>query len=300
MRLRHFKFTGTRSHDGLERDLPARSGPDLIVAHGRYRAGKTTFLDTLACAKESLRPYGSPDARWSSLAKGGGAKVELDWEPSAAERDRLAISEPILSSEALLGRNGQGDDLSVPLAGLLGQPGDAETGAIHYLHDSRDLGGPLSFGADAALVQGRLTTRNSKFAVLYDVLDQPGYAAARSLASARLGELAPGLEIEGLRRQGTSFRVALRDAHSGGERALESLSASESQALLVALYFSRAPVVDSIVLVDAPELGFGDEGAVELVRALLRWTERTQLIVATASSAVREMPEVAHVVELGA
>jgi hypothetical protein len=129
------------------------------------------------------------------------------------------------------------------------------------------------------------------------VLDQGRFAAAKQLASQRFTELCPELEILGLQRFGASFYSMVKDKTTGAERRYDSLSSSERQAFLLALYTSRSPIVDSVVLVDAPELGFGD-GAVEYVRALLRWTSRTQIIVATSAAAVRAMPEVGHVIEL--
>lgn len=299
MRIRHFSFMGIRGLDGLRQDWPRSKDTDLIVVHGGFAKGKTAFLDTLAAAKECIAEYGSPDLRWDGLvgSSAGSAKVLLDWEPSDTERARMAISETLLPSEAILGR-AKTSDYSVTLKGLLEHGGDAQRGSMHYLHDTRELDAPLSYGADDASVRNRLTTRNSKFSEIYDLLDQPERAAARAVGIARFSELFPQLEIVGLRRSGTSFYPIIRNRETGVARYYDTLSWSERQAFLIALYTSRMPIFDSIVMIDAPELGFGDNGAVELVRALLRWTERTQLIVATASDAVRAMPEVAHVLEL--
>lgn len=298
MRIRHFSFMGVRGLDGLSADWPRSNDADLIVVHGRFASGKTAFLDTLAAAKELVGEYGSPDARWDSLvgSNTGAAKVRIDWEASEAERSRMALGDALLSSESILGKGAS--EGAVALKALLAEPGSADRGAVHYLHDSRELDAPLSFGAEDASVRNRLTTRNSKFSEIYDLLDQPERAAARTLGAARFSELFPNLEIVGLRRAGTSFYPVLRQRETGAQRYYDSLSSSERQAFLIALYSVRMQIVDSVVMIDAPELGFGDNGAVELVRALLRWTQRTQLIVATASDAVRAMPEVAHTLEL--
>lgn len=299
MRIRYFSFLGIRGLDGLQHDFPPKE-PDLVVVQGGFARGKTTFLDTLAASKESIADYGAPDARWDSLvgSSSGAAKIRIDWEPSEAERARAGVPDTLISSEAILGK-----PLSPPehprfLAALLAERGDAERGSIHYLHDGRDLSGPLSYGSAEAAVSERLTTRNTKFAELYDLLDQPQYAAARALGAKRFAELFPSIEVTGLKRTGISFTPGFRNRDSGAERTYATLSASEQQGFLMAYYTAKSPIVESVLLVDAPEIGFGDDGAVEVVRALLRWTTKTQLIVATASKAVRSMPEAGHVVEL--
>ncbi|HTJ84824.1 MAG TPA: hypothetical protein VL400_24060, partial [Polyangiaceae bacterium] len=217
---------------------------------------------------------------------------------SDEERTRMSVTDTLFSAECIVGSGRTTPAAPVALSAILAERGTATRGSVHYLHDTRDLEGPLAFGADDAALRMRLTSRNAKFGELYDVLDQPAFTAARKLASERFGELCPGFGIEGVRRFGTSFAPMITDASRGEARTADRVSTSERQAFLAALYTSRTPIVDSILMVDAPELGFGDRGAVDLVRALLRWTSRTQLIVATASDAVRDLPETAHVVEL--
>jgi len=300
VRVRRVAFQGVRRLDGLSRDLPRTGDTDLIVIHGRYGAGKTTFLDALAAAKEYVGPYGSGDVRWDSLvaSSGGAVKIVIDWEFLAAERARAALDDNLLTSESIIGRGLSAADPSKVLKGLLTQRPDTERGSIHYFHDSRDLSGPVSYGADEASFSDRLTSRNGKFADLYDVLDQPQRRPAREEGARRLSELFPAIEITGLRRTGISFVPIIQSRESGDERTYQQLSWSEKSAFITALYTAKAPIVDSVFMIDAPELGFGDEGAVDLVQALLRWSKQTQIIVATASKAVRSMREVAHTVEL--
>lgn len=298
MRIRGFTFSGVRGLDGLKKDLPG-SDSDLVVVFGKQGAGKTTFLDALAAAKEAVAEYGSPDSRWDSLPDSRGiAKITINWEASSNEQARFALADPLVQTESFLGRRG-GEPVEYPVSivGMLGEVGEGERGSVHYFHDSRALEGPIDFGADDAALRNRLTTRNSKFAELYDLLDQPEHAATKGLASTRFNELFPRLELGGMRRYGMSFHVMVQDKEGGAQRTFDTLSTSERQGLIMALYTARRPIVDSVLLVDAPEIGFGD-GAVDLIRALLRWTTKTQLVVATASGAVRSMPEVSHVVEL--
>ncbi len=299
MRIRHVSFMGIRGLDGLVASVPRSSDTDLVVAFGAYRSGKTTFLDTLAATKERIAAYGSPDGRWDALVAPGsaGAKVQIQWEASDQERTRYGLQDALLGTDVVFGPSAGVARHPIALQGILGEPGDATQGSLHYLHDTRDLEGPMSFGADDANMRLRLTTRNGKFADVYDVLDQGRLASAKQLATKRFTELCPNLEILGLQRFGASFYSIVRDRETGVERRYDTLSTSERQAFLLALYTSRSPIVDSVVLVDAPEIGFGDS-AVEYVRALLRWTTRTQVIVATSAGAVRAMPEVSHVIEL--
>jgi len=298
MRLRHFKFGGVRRLDGLSADLPRTQDTDLVVAHGSRGKGKTTFLDTLAACTERVTGSGAWDTRWDSLAPNGAAKISLDWEAAEEERARMALTDPLLSTEVILGAARSATDSPIALRGILGEQPTSTRGALHYLHDGRALEGPIAYGADEAAFRQRLLNRNTKFGNLYDMLDQSEMASARTLAAARLSELCPHLAIDGLRRFGTSFAPMIRDASESEARTADKLSASERQSFLLALYTSRVPIVDSVILLDAPEIGFGDAGAVDLVRALLRWTTRTQLIVATASDAVRSMPESTTTIEL--
>ena len=299
MRIRHLSFVGIRSLPSIKQGFPPSGASDLIVAYGKFACGKTTFLDTIAAAKERIAPYGSPDSRWDSLVAPSvpAAKVSIQWEASDVERARFALEDGLLPTEVVLGTAAGKERHPLSLQGILTDRGSATNGSIHYLHDTRDLDGPLSFGGEDASVRLRLTARNAKFAELYDVLDQSPLAAAKRLATERLSELCPNLEIVGMQRSGASLFSILKDRETGVERRLDTLSLSEQQAFILALYTSRYPIVDSIVLVDAPELGFGD-GAVEYLRALLRWTTRTQVIAATSVAAVRDMPEVGHVIEL--
>ncbi|NUP12615.1 MAG: hypothetical protein HOW73_41755 [Polyangiaceae bacterium] len=300
MRLRSFSFMGIRGLDGLRQDLPKSNNTDLVVVRGGYTRGKTTFLDTIAASKENIGAYGTPDGRWDSLVGSptGAAKVRLDWEVSDNEQVRAALPEAFLSSESILGKSLAPPEPPRVLKALLTQPPAPDAGSIHYFHDTRDLSGPVSFGAAETAFAERLSTRNSKFADLYDLLDQPEKRAARELGAARYSELFPHLEIVGLRRTGVSFVPVIRNRDTNTERSYAQLSSSERHAFIMALYTAKAPIVDSIVMVDAPEIGFGDEGAIDLVRALCRWTNRTQIIVATASRAVAAMPEVGNLVVL--
>mgnify|MGYP001551222975 CR=1 FL=1 len=187
MRIRHLHFVGIRSIDGLRADLPRKQDTDLIVVHGGPAAGKTTFLDTVAAAKERMSEAGAFDARWDALAAPGAstAKVTIDWELSPDEQSRMAVSDPRVSGEVILGGSGRGPvDYPLALRGILSDPGDAVRGSVHYLHDGRALEGPLPFGADDTAFRQRMMIRNAKFGNLYDVLDQGALASARSVLAA--------------------------------------------------------------------------------------------------------------------
>lgn len=300
MRIRHFSLIGIRCLDGLSRDLPRTKETDLIVLRAGYARGKTAFLDTIAAAKEAVANYGSPDPRWDALidSKTGAAKVQLGWELSEREVHDLGLADPLITSESILGDAKVKPEQNKNLKGLLGRRSDGKYGAVYYLHDTRGFSSPLSFGADEAAYAERLTARNAKFASLFDLLDLPGLASARALAASRIEELFPDVELGGLRRVGVSFEPYVTSRRTGKIRTFSELSSSEQQVFLAALYTSREPIVDSVVLVDVPERGFDDEGVVDYVRALIHWTTRTQIIVATGSRAVATMPEAAHVVEL--
>ena len=139
MRVRHFKLFGIRRLDGLSADLPRTQDTDLVVLHGGRGSGKTTLLDTLAACTERVTGSGAWDSRWDSLAASGPAKVALDWEAAEEERARFALTDPLLSTEIILGAARSATDSPVALRGILGEVGTPTRGSLHYLHDGRAL-----------------------------------------------------------------------------------------------------------------------------------------------------------------
>ena len=303
MRIRAIELQGVRGLPSRTWDFPRTSDADVIVVTGPCASGKTTFLDALVAAKEKVAPYGAGDSRWARLIPEGkrAAKVVLSWETDATERERLHLEEELVSTEAIIG-----DALAPParypkaITSLLGTLSDEPYGRVFYLHDTRQLPTPVSFGADESGRTHRLTSRNQKFVDVYPLLTLPELAQARARASQYLGSLFPDLEVKGVVLQSGTYEPMLASRGSGALRPFSTLSASERQATLIALHLARVEPARSVILVDTPELAFGEEGAVRLLRAMLSWGHDNQLILATASKSLASAVPASRLVELSA
>lgn len=303
MRIRAIELQGVRGLPSRTWDFPRTSDADVIVVTGPRASGKTSFLDAIVAAKEKVAPYGAGDSRWARLVPEGqrAAKVTLSWETDATERERVHLEDELFSTEAILGEAlGLPPRPSRAVTALLGTLSDEPHGRVTYFHDSRQLPTPVSFESDATGKTHRLTSRNLKFVDVYPVLARPELASARARASAHLASLCPDLEVKGLNLQGGSYEPMLGSRSSGALRPYSSLCASERQAALFALHVARVELARSVVIVDSPELGFGDDGAVDVMRAMLSWGHDNQLIFATASRALAAAVPPARVVELSA
>jgi hypothetical protein len=256
---------------------------------GPCASGKTTFLDALVAAKEKVAPYGAGDSRWARLIPEGkrAAKVVLSWETDATERERLHLEEELVSTEAIIG-----DALAPParypkaITSLLGTLSDEPYGRVFYLHDTRQLPTPVSFGADESGRTHRLTSRNQKFVDVYPLLTLPELAQARARASQYLGSLFPDLEVKGVVLQSGTYEPMLASRGSGALRPFSTLSASERQATLIALHLARVEPARSRDPRRYARARLRRRRAVRLLRAMLSWGHDNQLILATASKSL--------------
>lgn len=286
MRIRAIELQGIRNLPNKTWDLPSRSEADIVVVTGPRGSGKTTFLDAIIAAKEKVAPYGGADARWGNLLPSGqrSAKVRLFFELGKEERERLGAGDELVEIEAIFGesfaRNARPSRI---VQTLLGRWADEPHGRFVYFHDGRALNGPLQVAADRAAKTNALTTRNSKFAHVYDLLSDPSRGGDRERANTLLQVLCPTLTFLGISNAaGVQEPLLLR---ASGDRAHYSqLSSSEREAALFALAFVRPQINDSIILLDRPEAAFGDRGALELVNAILRFGPTNQLVLATGSA----------------
>jgi hypothetical protein len=301
VRLKAVELDGVRGLPDATFDFPPpkedEGALDIVAVTGAPGAGKTTFLDAIAAGKEGVVPYGLPDARWQWLVplQHSSCRIRLTFGLSEAERSRLRVDEREIEVEAILGeRSLRTPKLPRAFVQLLGTwSTDPSIGRIAYFHAERALPPPTgsSAPADAPV---RLAGDAARYARL-SALVAEGRHPALGRAS-RLLEEATGYAITGVAPY--RGRDELRFAKGGSGVFMSCLSASERQHALFALAFSDPGFEDSIILLDTPELAFGDQGALDLLRRLSTWGTNNQLIVATTSRAILDALPKSRVVTL--
>ncbi|APR87478.1 hypothetical protein A7982_12827 [Minicystis rosea] len=286
MRIRAIEFDGVRGLPGETYEFPPSEGLDIVAVTGGPGAGKTTFLDAIAAAKERVVPYGLPDVQWQWLVPldQSTSRIQLTLDLSEAEQTRLRLSAPEMNIEAILGERGpRTPKPSRALQELLGTwSSDPSIGRFGYFHAERALP-PPNASATPADAPVRLANDATRYARLSSIVAE-GRQPALGRASRRLEE-ALGYTITGVAPY--RGRDEIRIAKAGASPMFFScLSATERQHVLFALAFSDPGFQDSILLLDTPELAFGDQGALDLLRRLSTWGTKNQLIVATTSQAI--------------
>ena len=132
MRIRHLSFLGVRGLDGLRQDLPRTSDTDLIVVHGGYSSGKTSFLDAIAAAKAGIigltlsaaATYAPMNLRVNAVAPG------LTETPLTAALTGNETSRKFSESMHALGRLGQPNDIARAIVFLLDPINNWITGQV--------------------------------------------------------------------------------------------------------------------------------------------------------------------------
>ncbi|MFT3772240.1 MAG: hypothetical protein QM820_43110 [Minicystis sp.] len=286
MRISAVEFDGVRGLPDRSYEFPPVEGLDIIAVTGGPGAGKTTFLDAIAAAKERVVPYGLPDVQWQWLVPldQPSSRIRLTFGISEAERARLRIERPELEVEAILGDRGPRTPKPTrALSELLGTwSSQPSVGRIGYFHAERALP-PPNVSSVPADVPPRLANDTTRYARLSAIVAE-GRQPALGRASRRLEE-AIGYAITGVAPY--RGRDEIRVAREGKSPVFFScLSATERQLVLFALAFSDPGFEHSVVLLDTPELAFGDQGALDLLRRLSAWGLENQLIVATTSQAI--------------
>jgi len=299
MRIDAIEFDGVRGLADGSYDFPPVEGLDVIAVTGGPGAGKTTFLDAIAAAKERVIPYGLPDVQWQWLVPldQPSSRIRLIFGLSEAERTRLRVEARELAIEAILGERGaRTPKPSRAIAELLGTwSSRPDIGRMGYFHAERALP-PPNVSPIPADTPARLANDATRYARLSSIVAE-GRQPALGRASRRLEE-ATGYAITGVAPY--RGRDEIRVAREGRSPVFFScLSATERQLVLFALAFSDPGFEDSIVLLDTPEIAFGDQGALDLLRRLSTWGAQNQLIVATTSQAILAALPKGRVVTLG-
>jgi energy-coupling factor transporter ATP-binding protein EcfA2 len=287
MRIERVRLDGVRGLPTATYEFLDSSGePDLVVITGRPGGGKSTLLEAIIAAKETLAPSGAVDFRWTALVPFGqkAAKVTLVFRPDDAERASTAWEGTTLEAEAILGES------IVPAAALSPRALQllARQGAFKgfaYFHPERELTPPRESPEDVSREQW-LTRRNAKFSVVYPMLESR--SPEMNCATDFLRQIFPNLAFDGLIRVNGTQQPRLLDHAADRVIPYELLSTGERAVALVALTVAATDLSDSIVLFDSPEVGLGD-AAPRFLAAMIDWAPRSQWIVATSSEAVAQL-----------
>jgi predicted ATPase len=290
--------------------------PVILVA-GDAGSGKTRLLEAVIAAKEGVGSWGS-GSRFAALRREGveRASIVARWNLSVAECDEGRLSASEFTTRSLIDEKGVAPaDCPIGLKRLFQTHDEGGLTRFGYLHAGRAW---PSYGVPEAQVFTMLSADNRKFGHLMpraiELLAEDQARAARAVAEG-------GLALPGERSHMTDLREALRpflprhalasfvrDKHEGNlifqtKRAAQvtssAMSASERDALLVALDAMMNHRAGGIVLLDEPELHRHPDEQLAFVNAYRGALRETQIIMATSSPHLLGMgAEAAHVVRL--
>lgn len=282
---------------------------DTVFVTGPVGAGKTSFLELVAAAKESIGAYGRAPDPGAYLRRGAREGwIEATWLLTSDEARRAGLSDPEHTARFDLG-GAPAPAPSPRLREVFARCFHAPThGKFEYFPANRRLSSgptpaalpPLSESAEAAL---RLTKDPDKYAYSRAWLFERGrgdaFAAVEavsasgvllrgaepdSLAAVKrsVAALAPHLRLLGVLDRAGKPKVMFRRVE-GTEVELDELSDGEHQAVLFAVTFARLGLSSSVVLVDYPELFQSPDRHAPFVSALRSLGTDNQLVLATTS-----------------
>jgi hypothetical protein len=286
---------------------PASGAPlDRVVVTGGPGSGKTSFLKAIAAAKEDVAPYAGRGATARFVRPGAAAaKIKIDWHLSEAERGRLGLSRPELSSESILGPGIPPSRAHDPrLVALLGAYDHSpETGKFELFHADRTLArGAVGSNAIDTFDQRllRLGDDLRKYSALPRFLielciDQPD--GARVFQEV-FGALCATKRFGGLKRVGRA-RTPFFVTPDGVEVEIDDLASSEQQAVIFAGTALLIGLSSSVALVDTPEKHLACSEVVPFALALSSLGNDNQLILATGSQELASAAPPQNVIRLG-
>ncbi len=276
----------------------------VVAITGSAASGKTSLLEAIVAAKESVGPYAGPPAASEVVRYDAeSAKVRVEWEPSGVERERYGLAD--VWSESIFGETARGPDPDPTLAMVLAEySADESSSKMEYFHAERGLsaGSPIDLSksaGDSLDRMSRLATDNTKYTGLVRFIveaglgfDVDGDGKSRSPGRVKQAfELLCGTKkLGGLYRAEGQTLPGFLDPSERIPFGITQLSSSELDLLLFATTFVRAGLVSNragaIVLIDSPEKHVGEADAGALVRALSSLGSANQLVVATRAKSV--------------
>ena len=293
--------------DGAYSFAPRQGGPrPVTVVTGARGSGKTSLLEVIVWAKESIGAYGPPQkpTRFLEAGKAKG-RVRPTFHLDAEEQSIAGLGEPELTIDLVLSADAPLLELPPRLRALFERWKPEPTAAkLEYFPDNRSLDAAPQIVPFADERRLRPTRLAQKYAGLLPCLEalatqDAGLAIQESqkrgllladdrpdsLAAYRhsIRRLVPEISLQALSRSGAELAFALR---GGGEVMARDLSAAQKQGVLLAGTMVRLGLARSLVLVDSPELFQHASDQEPFFKALVALAPDAQFIVATGSSAI--------------
>lgn len=318
MKIKTVSFDGFRGLSDREHsliDTRTNRAAQVVAVTGPMASGKTSFLEGLIAAKESVAPYGSPPAASDCVRyDADSAKVRVEWEPSNVEREQSGLGDTW--TESLFGEGPPGPAPDPTLAAILSSySDDPSTTKVEYFHAERGV--PVGSAVDLTKGAGdtldrmaRLAPDNTKYDGLVRFIveaglgldvDARGNPKPKGRVKQAFESLCGTKKLAGLYRVDGQAMPGFFDAEEKVPFGITQLAASELDLLLFATTFVRAGLVantaGAILLIDTPEKHVGEADAGALVRALAALGAGNQLIVATRAGSVLDAAQ--RVIRLG-
>jgi hypothetical protein len=293
---REFAFLDERTGE------PAR----IVAITGPAASGKTSLLDAIVAAKESVAPYGAMPSESDLLRyDADAAKVTVGWQLAAPERERIGVTAKVLTTEAIFGDRTSPPNPDAPIAELLGAyDASDEIGKVEYFHAERGMsvGSPIDLSkaaGDTMDRMARLARDNRKYSGLVRFIVEAGLGLlggdpGRPHMPGRIKNVFETLcgtkKLGGLYRVDGQVLPGFFDTTERVPFGITQLSSSELDLLLFATTFVRAGLVQNrsgcVILIDSPEKHVGEADAGALVRGLAALGAENQLVVASRAASV--------------
>jgi energy-coupling factor transporter ATP-binding protein EcfA2 len=260
----------------------------VIAITGGPGSGKTSLLEAILAAKETIAPHGRRSSRlWGRDNRS--ATVSIEWAFDEVERDFGGLDTPRVTTDCELGR-ALPSARNVGVFALLDRyRHDSSSGKLDYHASERTLPRTAlsptgSLERDQRLL--RLSRDPAKYAALTRYLAEVDLGLRKSAVRESFGELFSRLTTSA-RFVGATLDDGPNlwfESATGAEMSVFELSDSEREAFVFAGTAAMIGLSRSILLVDRPEQAQAPSSILRFVEGLRSLGQDLQLIVATSSA----------------